>query len=69
MDAAFMPIETEATISIEVTPCVPTIDTSSSLVTDVFYHRWGDSQPSIRSFQPFTYTAGCALEFTYTAKL
>ena len=69
LDTQGMSITTSTTLMVEVQPCVPSIDTSSSLINDVFYHRWGDQQPSIRSFQPFQYTAGCALEFTYTAKL
>lgn len=48
---------------------MPVIDTSSSGVENIFYHRWGGVQPSIRSFYPFTYTAGCNLEFTYVAMI
>ena len=68
-DASGAQIKTTATIQVEVLPCVPSIDTSASSIEDVSYHRWRDSEPSLRSFAPFSYDAGCQLEFSYSAKI
>jgi len=62
-------IQATQSITVIVTECTATINTSLSKPTDVFYHRWGSKTVSTRFFQPFTVTAGCTLTFTYTAKI
>lgn len=62
-----LPIVATEPFTVFVNQCVPMIDTSVSQISNVFYHRWGDSQPSIRSFYPFEYQAACQLQFSYTA--
>ena len=54
---------------VDVEICSAVIDSSMSQISNVFYHSWGDANPSTRTFLPFSYTADCALDFTYTAKI
>lgn len=63
------PISASTSFSVNVDLCTATISTQSSSINDLYYHRWGDATPSTRSFFPFTYVAGCALNFEYTAKI
>ena len=68
-NAQGQPITATGAIYVTVLKCVVSIDTSSSTINDIFYHRWGYQEPSIRVFALFQYTAACNLEFTYEAKL
>jgi len=63
------PIYSTVSFAVDVKLCTPVIDTSVSVVSDIFYHRWASTQPSLRNFFPFQYDAPCQLEFSYSAKI
>ena len=63
------PITASSKLFVTVKECQAVIDTSMSSINDVFYHRWGSTEPSIRIVTPFLYTAPCPLKFSYEAKI
>lgn len=69
VDSNGQPITSTVMFSVDVGLCSASISTQSSSINDLYYHRWGDATPSTRSFFPFTYVAGCALNFSYEAKI